>query len=127
MTASDKKTDAIMDDLDALFAEAVADPTAKPSTDFMSRILGDAMTHQPMPQAVAAPIWQQFKMMIGGWQGMGGLVAATFAGLWIGINPPNGLPTQFDTFLNYETTASYLEDDSDGAELFGFGWDMEEG
>ncbi|WP_198654908.1 hypothetical protein [Albibacillus kandeliae] len=34
----------------------------------------------------------QLREMIGGWYGMGGMVAACAAGVWLGFAPPSGLP-----------------------------------
>ena len=118
-----------MDALDALLHEAANTPDAKPDDAFMARVLADALEQQPMPNAqVNAPsLWEQVTAMFGGWQGMGGLVAATCTGFWIGVSPPEGLPTQFDTFLNLETSVSQLDSDSEYSALVGFGWDVEEG
>ena len=128
MTASDKDTvDLDMNALDALFVEAVNDASTQPSESFMARVVTDALAQQPMPQIAPPSLWAQITAMVGGWQGMGGLVAATCAGFWIGINPPEGLPTQFETFLGSETSMSLLEDGIEDTGMFGFGWDMEEG
>ena len=128
MTVSDKNTDGVhMDALDAMLGDAANDPALQPSQAFMARVLDDALAHQALPHLAPPSLWQQITGMVGGWQGMGGLVAATCAGFWIGFNPPEGLPTQFDTFLNLETSVSLLDDASDDSALFGFGWDVEEG
>jgi hypothetical protein len=128
MTASDKDTvDLDMNALDALFAQAKNDVGAQPSEAFMTRVVTDALAQQPMPQIAPPSLWAQIAAMVGGWQGMGGLIAATCAGFWIGINPPEGLPTQFETFLGSETSISLLEDGVADTGMFGFGWDMEEG
>ncbi|MDE1130226.1 MAG: hypothetical protein OSA49_01570 [Ascidiaceihabitans sp.] len=128
MTASDKDTvDLDMNALDALFEQATNDVGAQPSETFMARVVTDALAQQPMPQFAQPSLWEQITSMVGGWQGMGGLVAATCAGFWVGINPPEGLPTQFETFLGSETSISLLEDGIEDTGMFGFGWDMEEG
>ena len=128
MTASDKDTvDLDMNALDALFVEAVNDASTQPSESFMARVVTDALARQSMPEIAPPSLWAQITAMVGGWQGMGGLVAATCAGFWIGINPPEGLPTQFETFLGSETSISLLEDGIEDTGMFGFGWDMEEG
>ena len=127
MTASDEDiVDLDMDPLDALFAQATNDVGAQPSEAFMTRVVTDALAQQPMPQFAPSSLWEQITSMVGGWQGTGGLVAATCAGFWIGINPPEGLPSQFETFLGNETSISALEDGIDDTGMFGFGWDMEE-
>ncbi|MDG1104437.1 MAG: hypothetical protein P8N75_13995 [Ascidiaceihabitans sp.] len=128
MTASDKDTvDLDMNALDALFAQAKNDVGAQPSEAFMTWVVTDALAQQPMPQIAPPSLWAQIASMVGGWQGMGGLIAATCAGFWIGINPPEGLPPQFETFLGSETSISLLEDGVADTGMFGFGWDMEEG
>tara|TARA_B110000902_G_scaffold40096_1_gene43061 strand:- start:1476 stop:1868 length:393 start_codon:yes stop_codon:yes gene_type:complete len=128
MTASDKDTvDLDMNALDALFVEAVNDASTQPSESFMARVVTDALARQSMPKIAPPSLWVQIMAMVGGWQGMGGLVAATCAGFWIGINPPEGLPTQLETFLGSETSVSLLEDGIEDTGIFGFGWDMEEG
>ena len=128
MTASDKDTvDLDMNALDALFVEAVNDASTQPSESFMARVVTDALARQSMPKIAPPILWVQITAMVGGWQGMGGLVAATCAGFWIGINPPEGLPTQLETFLGSETSVSLLEDGIEDTGIFGFGWDMEEG
>ena len=128
MTASDKDTvDLDMNALDALFVEAVNDASTQPSESFMARVVTDALARQSMPKIAPPSLWAQITAMVGGWQGMGGLVAATCAGFWIGINPPEGLPTQLETFLGSETSVSLLEDGIEDTGIFGFGWDMEEG
>jgi hypothetical protein len=127
MTVSDKNDiDFDMNALDALLNEATHDPAVQPNDAFMARVLDDAMTQRPMPRSVQPSLWEQATTMVGGWLGMGGLVTATCTGFWIGISPPTGLPTQFDTFLNMETSVSFL-DESDDSALFGYGWDMEGG
>jgi|TARA_B110000908_G_scaffold111430_1_gene130727 hypothetical protein len=125
MTVSDENMDYL--NIDALLDDAAHDPAVKPNETFMARVLDDALAQQPMPHLAPPSFWQQITTMFGGWQGMGGLVAATCAGFWIGISPPEGLPTQFDTFLNIETSVSFLDDENEGGALFGFGWNMEEG
>ena len=128
MTASDKNVDDLnMDALDAMLGDAASDTEFHPDEGFMSRVLGDALAQQPMPEIAPLSVWQQITGMVGGWQGMGGLFAVTCAGFWIGINPPEGLPAQFDTFLNLETSVLAFDDESDDSALFGFGWDIEEG
>jgi hypothetical protein len=128
MTASDKNVDDLnMAALDTLLGDAQNAPASLPSEAFMTRVLEDALAQQPMPQFVKPTLWQHITSMIGGWQGMGGLVAATCAGFWIGINPPEGLPAQFDTILNLETSVTQLDEGTQDSAIFGLGWDVEEG
>lgn len=85
-------------DLDDLFAAARGNRPAMP--EHLTRaILADAAREQPGYQPVApAPIGQRRSMLaqlvvaIGGWPALGGLVAASAAGLWVGIAPPDFVP-----------------------------------
>jgi hypothetical protein len=107
--------------LDAVFAEA---SKLAPDETFMAQMMQEALAHQPVPTVAAPPWWQQVTAILGGWQGMGGLVAATCVGFWVGINPPDTMPASFETLLNIDAVYA---DGEDTAELFGFGWEMEEG
>lgn len=92
-------------DLDALFVAARAEPL-RPSAELTSRILADAAQVQAWQAQTAAAenpvhrglnrglrhLWQQFQASIGGWPAVGGLAAASAAGLWIGLAPPDFLP-----------------------------------
>ena len=114
-----------MSDLDALLADA-GTQTSDPSPAFLSRMMQDALDHQPVPQAriVKEVWWKQALAALGGWQGMSGLAAATCAGFWIGISPPEAVPTSLQTLLYVD--AGF--DSTDGADtLLGYGWDIEEG
>ena len=80
--------------LEALFAEARAEAPA-PSGAFLDRIMADAEAElaaasAPAPAAPArrGPLRAFVSALAGGWAGLGGLVAATGAGLWIGLAPP---------------------------------------
>ena len=56
-------------------------------TELGHRMLADAARVQPI--APARPrLWAHLTGLIGGWQGMGGLVAACAAGVWLGLSPP---------------------------------------
>lgn len=114
-----------MRDIDALFADAADGHGAEPSPAFMAQVMQDALTHQPVvvPVYFTKSRWRQVMSALGGWQGMGGLVAATCAGFWIGINPPDTLPVSMGALLNLEMV--YGEADTDA--LTGYGWDLEEG
>ena len=128
MTASDEDiVDLDRNALDALFAKAKNDVSAQPSEAFMARVVTDALAQQPMPQFAPSSLWEQITSMVGGWQGMGGLVAVTYAGFCIGLNPPEGLPLQLEMFLDNKTSILALEDGIDDTGMFGFGWYMEEG
>jgi hypothetical protein len=81
-------------EMEALFAEARA---LRPelSKDLMARILADAdstmaehETFRPAPSRVG---WRDWLGALGGWPVVGGLVASTVAGLWIGAAQPSSL------------------------------------
>lgn len=80
------------DMLDAAFAAARTGAPA-PSGDLLDRIMmdADAVLHggvQSRPRPRRAPLRAMLFEAIGGWPSLGGLVAATVAGLWIGVSPP---------------------------------------
>lgn len=81
-----------MDDLlGDLFAEAKGQDAGLVSDDFMARVLADAEALQPSAMIAAAParprgLLQLVFDTVGGWQGTGGLVAATMASVWIGFS-----------------------------------------
>lgn len=68
--------------LDDLFAEArrISPPVGG---DLMARVLADAAAAQ-----APARLWTRLFEMLGGWPALGGLAAATVAGVWIGVSPP---------------------------------------
>ncbi|MCW8843454.1 MAG: dihydroorotate dehydrogenase [Rhodobacteraceae bacterium] len=113
-------------DLDALFAAAARDTAQDPSADLLARVLADAEAVQPkaMPIEASAPrrgMFDGILAVIGGWPSLGGLAAATVAGVWIGFSAtptvlPDGLASlvgQSDTeYLAYlDTSYAYLEED----------------
>lgn len=78
-------------DLDALFALGRSGG-AEPSVDLMARVMADAdavLLHHAVPVARALkarpPVWSQLVQALGGWGGIGGLLTASFAGLWLGL------------------------------------------
>lgn len=89
-------------EMDALFsaarAEGASDQTdILPSADFFATILNDAEAHQPegipvparaAPPVAAPSILAQLRDALGGWAGLGGLVAASLTGIMIGVSPP---------------------------------------
>ncbi|NIZ14706.1 hypothetical protein [Phaeobacter sp. HF9A] len=89
----DDKTD--FEDLDALFAEARDAATPELPEALMSAILADAAAEQSSWQTVAVTARPDRRgplallvMALGGWGSVGGLVAASCTGLWIGIADP---------------------------------------
>lgn len=105
-----------MDDLlDDLFAEAKSDEAAMPSDDFMARVLADAEALQLPAPEVAAPtrsrgLLQTLFDTIGGWQGTGGLVAATMASVWIGFSGAENLTVDGLQAIVSGDTDFYLSD-----------------
>jgi len=83
-----------IDDLDALFAEARATRPEVPAS-LMESILADAAAAQAGHLgsiATESPRRGPFEVLIaalGGWPSLGGLVAASCVGLWVGINAPD--------------------------------------
>lgn len=79
--------------LEAFFAEARQVPP-EPSADLLARVLADAdavRAARPAPaMAPSAPpprgAWHGLLDLLGGWGGVGGLVAAGLTGLWIGFS-----------------------------------------
>ncbi len=81
-----------MDELDKMLAQA---REVSPPEALMGRVLQDALATQMVPAPRPLPragLWQRCHDLLGGWQGMGGLVATSCAGVWIGISPPAYLP-----------------------------------
>ncbi len=115
-------------ELDALFEAAAKDAAQTPSADLMARVLADAEAMQPTPAAlVPGPLPRRGMLAgivsaLGGWPSLGGLAAATMAGLWIGFSAtPDALPdglaalveggsTEYLAYL--DTSYAYLEEDT---------------
>lgn len=83
------------DELELFFAAARQEARDWPE-GLNARILADAaavQTPAKTTERVAVPgKLRQLLGTLGGWPGMGGLVAACAAGLWIGVAPPAFLP-----------------------------------
>jgi len=95
------------DMLDAAFAAARTSAPA-PSDDLLNRIMMDAdavlnnAERMRTPPRIR-PSWREMLFdAIGGWPSLGGLAAATVAGLWIGISPPAVLG-DYSVLLSGET------------------------
>ncbi|WP_299739354.1 hypothetical protein [uncultured Roseobacter sp.] len=109
-------------EVDALL-KAARDPVPDVPDGLMARVLADAAALQPTQMGVMREkpgLWMRWTDLLGGWQGMGGLVAATCAGVWIGLNPPAALPDAGVLLLGYETA----DITTTTAELTSFGWDL---
>ncbi len=91
-------------ELEGLFAQARATRDEFPD-DLAVRIETDAEALRLARVAQAArPTWRWRMGSIGGWQGLGGLVAASAAGVWIGFSAPSFLPDPAEYFVSSETT-----------------------
>lgn len=111
-----------MDRVEALLRAARDQPQEVPE-GLMARVLADAGALQPTQAVpVAGPgLVARFTEFVGGWQGMGGLVAATCAGVWIGLSPPSYVPDAGALILGYASA----DDMTTTAELTSFGWDLD--
>ncbi|MEX0279572.1 MAG: hypothetical protein AB3N13_00120 [Arenibacterium sp.] len=84
MSEDDKK-------LNALFTQARETGLHMPS-GLEARILADAASAMPI-QKREAPLWRRwFDDLLMGWYGLGGLAAASAAGIWLGVSPPSAFP-----------------------------------
>lgn len=107
-----------MAELDDLFALA-QDHTVQPRMDLMDRVLSDALAVQALAQrsdegaaARRRPtvgFWRSALAALGGWPAMAGLVTASVAGVWIGMNPPEVLSDGAATVLALDSDA-YMVD-----------------
>lgn len=81
------------------------------------RILADAAREQALiihsvERSSGLRKWfGQFRDVLGGWYGMGGLAAACAAGVWIGISPPTGLPDPVQLVFGTQTEMDLLSSD----------------
>ncbi|KIC13837.1 hypothetical protein [Leisingera sp. ANG-Vp] len=91
------ETDKALQELEDLFAAARAERPAVPDR-LTAAILEDAARERLRAEPVAPrrparrPLWRQLAEAVGGWPAMGGLAAASAAGLWIGLAPPSFVP-----------------------------------
>lgn len=108
MTMTDEKGDM----LDDLFAVARMQ-TPQPTDALMARVLADAAGGPAPQRAVSRPgLWAQLCQALGGWPAVGGLAAATVAGIWIGIAPPDGLENLADSVIGDTVTVSLFAMDT---------------
>lgn len=82
-------------DLDKVF-EAARAKELPASETFLDRVMldADAVLAARTPPSATAPaptIGAMIRDILGGWPAFGGLAAATVAGLWIGVAPPDAL------------------------------------
>ena len=97
--------------LETLFAAARADPPGL-SDRLLATLEAEALAAQPR-------VRRRWLAAIGGLTGLGSLVTATLAGVWIGVVGPEGLAVPVETMLGVDTAAV--------AEGFGPGWEWAEG
>jgi hypothetical protein len=87
------------DPLEAAFAAARAAAAAPAPGALLARIEADAraaLRPEPAaaparPRPVAGGRWRDLMQALGGWPGLGGLVAASAAGVWLGLAAPAAL------------------------------------
>lgn len=94
--------------LDTLFLTTRAQP-AVAGDDLMARIMADAARLQPKPLVIATkapPPKPGWFASLGGWPALGGLLAASATGFWIGVTPPEGLATWATGYLGTADTVS---------------------
>jgi len=108
MTMTDEKM------LDDTFAQ-MRDGGVDPSDALMNRIMMDADTvlaQGAAPVGRLRPTWRAaLADLIGGWPSIGGLVAATMAGLWIGVSPPAALTNFSQGYLGTTVQVQLFETD----------------
>lgn len=114
-----KDMDALLNDM---FAEAKDAPEAQVSDDFMARMLAEAEAHQPKPADLVAPLPSRGFIgslfdMLGGWQGTGGLVAATMASVFIGFSGAEALTIEGLQTVITGDADYYISDFSGGFDL----------
>jgi hypothetical protein len=108
--------------LDKLLENAARNCDVPPA--LIRRVLDDAAALQPRKRQTSIfPRWRSILASLGGWPAVGGLVAATCAGFWIGVSPPVFLPDAGALVFGTAEDFSYeiVADDA------GFGWVLEEG
>ncbi len=112
----DDKLDDMM--LDDLFATAAREMEEAVSSDLLARVMADALAvqaeQQQQPEPEKAPKLTMFQVVVkvlGGWQSMGGLAAATVAGVWIGVAAgPEMMQSDWAGSLLTTNAESYLSD-----------------
>ncbi len=82
--------------LNAFFSAAKAE-APDPSAAFIAQMAQAALDEQPRAALRDAPgFWVQLRQTLGGWPGIAGLVAASVAGVFIGVSPPESLLSIYD-------------------------------
>ena len=109
--------------LEALFEAAARQAEQEVSPELLARVLADAEAMQPTPAALPQRRVARRRGILaalGGWPSLGGLAAATVAGIWIGFAAapelfPDGLTGGLggsgSAYLAYlDTSYAYLEE-----------------
>ena len=102
------------DMLDALFDAARGDARADASPDLMARVLADAEAALAENAPAERPrtrggLLSQLFALLGGWPALGGLAAATLAGVWIGISAETLMPAQVSTLIGTDSLSTWSE------------------
>ncbi len=118
-----RKTTPTEAEIEALL-DTLADESAEPSDALMASVMDDALARQPRISSGRRRdgFLTQLFSAVGGWGGLGGLVAATCAGVYVGVSPPEGL---LDT-MNLVWVVDQQEAFDSAPGLTGFGWVLEE-
>lgn len=103
-------TDPNDDMLDDLFSEA-RKVRPDPSEALVARVLADAASQPRRAIAPKPALIDRLLDMIGGWPAAGGLVAATFSGLWIGVAPPASVEDFTAAMLGEQVAVGILSED----------------
>lgn len=67
------------------FLAAARDTPPRPDDAFMARLLADAEALRPVAAVHRQGRLRQLMDLIGGWPALGGLAAASVAGIWFGL------------------------------------------
>lgn len=97
-----------------MFLAVGREARVKPTSDLMARIMVDALAEMPTKEAPVARrgvgLRARVVSLFGGWGSMGGLVAATLAGVWIGFAAPGPLAALTTDVLDTTATSTVTVD-----------------
>lgn len=107
-----------LDNVFAKIRDEIRDEENFPSEAFLDRVMLDAdnvlaqagvgaPAREPAPAGFGAMMLD----LIGGWPSFGGLAAATLAGVWIGVSPPDALADLSAGLLGSTVEVSLFETD----------------
>lgn len=96
------------DDVDQMLAMA-QHHTEDPTPEFLTQISNQAVTALSGTANARPPVsgWILLREALGGWGGVGGVITATLAGVWIGFSPPTALPDLAGMITGQEASLSY--------------------